>query len=334
MLSRSSGSGRGPRSCEHVQPRLGMVGVVEVALLADPEPGDRGGRVRRRAAPAARRRATRRSGPRRPPSRRRARCRSRPPARASRAAPSRACPRTPPAAPARRWPARRAGTRGPAARCRRASSRSGAPSRCRRRCSGESRRRAGRGSRRWPSRAGCATVIVVLAPQQQELEQRGLRELRRAAEAAVAASKLSPARATASSSAPSCSGSGRGRGGRCSRGARAAARRPPGSARGPRCQASRDRPQHVAPGGHPGARLGREVGAAVERQLLGGEEHVQRPAAVPADALQRPPCRGRRRRDAPRGRPSRTRSWRSSAAAVAGSSKDSRSITWHQWQEE
>ena len=46
-----------------------------------------------------------------------------------------------------------------------------------------------------------------------------------------------------------------------------------------------DRLQHLRPGRHPVAGLGREVGAAVERQLLGREEHVQRPAAVAGHAL-------------------------------------------------
>jgi hypothetical protein len=49
-----------------------------------------------------------------------------------------------------------------------------------------------------------------------------------------------------------------------------------------------DRMQNLRPGGHPVAGLGWEVGPAVERELLGCEEHVQRPASVtghPLDGL-------------------------------------------------
>ncbi len=46
-----------------------------------------------------------------------------------------------------------------------------------------------------------------------------------------------------------------------------------------------DRLQHLRPRRHPVARVGREVGPAVERQLLGREEHVQRPAAVAGHSL-------------------------------------------------
>ena len=48
-----------------------------------------------------------------------------------------------------------------------------------------------------------------------------------------------------------------------------------------------DRLQHLAEARHPLARLGREVGAAVERHALGVEEHVQRPAAVAGHRLHR-----------------------------------------------
>jgi hypothetical protein len=49
-----------------------------------------------------------------------------------------------------------------------------------------------------------------------------------------------------------------------------------------------DRVQHFGPRGHAMAGIGREVGASVERELLGCEEHVQRPAAAtghPLDGL-------------------------------------------------
>ena len=65
------------------------------------------------------------------------------------------------------------------------------------------------------------------------------------------------------------------------------ARRP---ARGPR-RGARPRPRRpprstIAPARHPVARLGREVGADEERRLLGGQEHVQRPAALAGHRLQ------------------------------------------------
>ena len=41
----------------------------------------------------------------------------------------------------------------------------------------------------------------------------------------------------------------------------------------------------IAPAGHALALLGREVGAGEERPLVGGEEHVQRPAALPGHRL-------------------------------------------------
>ncbi len=138
---------------EYVEARLRMVRVREVALLGDAEPRDRGVRVgaQQRAqllgAPHVEGVPPRRPSPRRAPSR------SRPRARASRAAPTRARPRTPRAAAPRPTPRTRAGTRARAARCRRASSRSAAQSSSRRRCSARSRRRAGRGCRPRPSRA-------------------------------------------------------------------------------------------------------------------------------------------------------------------------------------
>ena len=47
----------------------------------------------------------------------------------------------------------------------------------------------------------------------------------------------------------------------------------------------RHRLEHVAPAGHAVALLGREVGARVERHLLRGQEHVQRPAAAAGHRL-------------------------------------------------
>ena len=52
-------------------------------------------------------------------------------------------------------------------------------------------------------------------------------------------------------------------------------------------QASADRLEHLRPGRETGPRLGREVRAPVERRLVGGEEHVQRPAAVSGHRLHR-----------------------------------------------
>ncbi len=46
-----------------------------------------------------------------------------------------------------------------------------------------------------------------------------------------------------------------------------------------------DRLQNLCPRGHPVSRLRWEVRASVERQLLGREEHVQRPAALAGHAL-------------------------------------------------
>ena len=81
------------------------------------------------------------------------------------------------------------------------------------------------------------------------------------------------------------------------------------------------------------AGLGREVGAAVEGNLLGREEHVQRPAAVAGHRLDGLHVE-------------RVDVWALLAVDLdadealvhqrggAGSSKDSRSITWHQWQAE
>jgi hypothetical protein len=48
-----------------------------------------------------------------------------------------------------------------------------------------------------------------------------------------------------------------------------------------------DRQQHVAPARQPVARLGREIGAAPERHAVGGEEGVQRPAALAGHGLHR-----------------------------------------------
>ena len=130
-----------------------------------------------------------------------------------------------------------------------------------------------------PSAISCSPA------QQQELDHRGLRELGRAAEAAVA--RVEALRQLSH------------RGVERARVERLRGRRQQRAAGQPLAQALAaradllavlapglgDRLQHLRPGGHAVARLGREVGAAVERQLLGGEEHVQRPAAVAGHAL-------------------------------------------------
>ena len=155
----------------------------------------------------------------------------------------------------------------------------------RRRCSGRSRRRPGRTARRRPSSAA----------------------LRRscASRRAPAGTRSSRRRGT-SAARPSR----RRCGSKCARGSRPRASSAPrwiGSALGSSsapparrwaiCAAALadlvaalvpgvgDGAEHLAPGGHAVARLGREVGAAVERDLLGRQERVERPAALAGHRL-------------------------------------------------
>ena len=246
----------------------------------------------------------------------------------------------------------RAGRRARAARCRRASSRSAAPSRWRRRCSARSRRRAGRGCRRRPSpRKRLAERRISRSPRaaSRNSSDRRLGELRRAAEPAVDAGRTAARRfATASSSALCCERlGGRASARRRRTAARAAARRPRGSPRALSRHASPIACSTCVHAGIPWRGLGREVGAAVERQLLGREEHVQRPAAVAGHALhrlhvervdvrallavdlhadellvhQRAPCAGPRRTRAPSRGTSGRRSSRSRRAAACRSAR-------------
>ena len=291
--------------------------------------------VRRRGASRSSADASRRrSAPRRPRSRRRARCRSRPRGRASRAAPSRACPR-------QTSQQRRLAVSLPAVQVGAGEQRVVVEHLL------EVRHRPGGvdavawkppPSWSWMPPAAIArsvaSAIVALAAQQQELEHRGLRELRRAAEAAVrgvealAQRARPPARARAAAS-----GSVDGVEPRAARQALAQPLAAGADLVAARLARTRRSPAAPASTRHPVARLGREVGAAVERQLVGREEHVQRPAAVAGHALDglhvervdvgallavdldaHEVLVHQRRR--------------------GGSSKDSRSITWHQWQAE
>ena len=128
-----------------------------------------------------------------------------------------------------------------------------------------------------------------LAAREQELDHRRGRELRRAGpEAAVLGgrSRAEERRPRASSDAGSELALGR----RSAGGAvRAAARiRRPVSIdlrRAGRATPRATPTQHLRPGRHPLARLGREVGAGVERHAVGREEHVQRPAAAAGHRL-------------------------------------------------
>ena len=184
-------------------------------------------------------------------------------------------------------PASRAGRRAPGARCRRASSRSGGPARLRPRSSARSRRRSGLD-------AACRHRVerdldhVVHASREQELEHRGRRELRRAAEAAVAhvgrASRSAARHGRAmSGESGSSEGSTRLRAPSCSRIWPAAAVNALALGR-PRFD---HRLHHHPEARHSLARLRREVGAAVERHALGVAEHGQRPAAVTGHRLDR-----------------------------------------------
>ena len=278
--------GAGPRSCEHVQPRLGVVRVLEVALLARAEPGDRRVGVLAEQLPQLGDASTRRSVPRRPRSRRRARSRSRPRGRASRAAPSRACrgrPRSRRALAAR--PASRAGRRARAARCRRASSRSAAPSRWHRRCSARTRRRSGRGCRRWPSRAACRSAIACSPRSSRNSITEACGNFGAPPKPPLRASKVSRQLRHRVVERARVERLGGWRQQRAAGQALAQALAARADLLAVLAPGLGDRLQHLRPGGHPVAGLGREVGAAVERQLLGREEHVQRPAAVAGHAL-------------------------------------------------
>ncbi len=91
--------------------------------------------------------------------------------------------------------------------------------------------------------------------------------------------------ATASSSAASVSGSAEGTQQRAARKALAQALSAGADLLALLAPRLADRLQHLRPRRHPGARLGWEVRAAVERQLLGREKHVQRPAPMAGHAL-------------------------------------------------
>ena len=161
------------------------VGALEVAAFGDAEWAIAASARVARASSAISVATRRRSAPPRPRSRRRAPSRSRPRVRASRAAPSRASPCRPGGSARGRAPASRAGRSAPAGRCRRASSRSGGRARRRRPNSGRNRRRSGRRCLPPPSRRGSARRCSSTPAGEQELERRGRRELRGAAEAAV-----------------------------------------------------------------------------------------------------------------------------------------------------
>ncbi len=195
--------------------------------------------------------------------------------------------------PARRSPARRAGRRVRAARCRRASSRSAAPSTRRRRCSGRSRRRAGRGCLRLPSLAASTRPSRALPPRPP---------------AAAGTRAPKPAGTSGRPRSRRCSASiGRAAGSRtaCAQRRLGDRRRRSGASRAApeSCSRSCSPPERICspfsrhdsaiacstwrPRGHAVARLGREVGAAVEGDLLRRQEHVQRPAAASGHALHR-----------------------------------------------
>ena len=127
-----------------------------------------------------------------------------------------------------------------------------------------------------------------LAAAEQELDHRGRRELRRAAPAAVHAVVAGRSAATAASSGAAVELGVGGRDPRPRQARRAASRSPCSrdlvAALGP---GVRDGLDDLRPGGHAVARLRREVRAAVERHLLGREEHVQRPAALAGHRLHR-----------------------------------------------
>ena len=121
-------------------------------------------------------------------------------------------------------------------------------------------------------------VISRLAAPQQELERRGRRELRRRAEPAVGGVVAGPQALHGGVE----SGLLQRLGGRLEQRAAAQPLRDAGAARADLLAlllpCVRHRLEHLAPARHAHARLGREVGARVERHLLGRQERVQRPA--------------------------------------------------------
>ena len=231
-------------------------------------------------------------------------------------------------------PATRAGTRGRAARCRRASSRSAGRSRCCRPRSARSRRRSGRRCRRRPSTAASAATSRARRGRAGRAAPRtaGTSARRRSrpgsSRTGRAACPTASSRTAAGIASPEGSRSAVPPRRSVIRSALLADLVAPGAPR------VGDRLEHLRPGGHALARLGREVGPGEERHLLGRAGRRSAASRRGRSSPARPPCRWRRRPVAPRDRPSRRRSARSSRRAISGSSKDSRSMTWHQWQAE
>ena len=215
-----------------------------------------------------------------------------------------------------------------AARCRRASSRSAAPARSRPRCSGGTRRPAGRGSPPVTIRSSVwsapATQRPVPGPPprpEEEREVHGVGELRRAPEAALdriqrprqrpSAQRSRPRPRPASTSAPSPS---------------VASCRSP-SLNSPACASTwlrclgpgRDSASSsIRNDGQPVTRLGREVRAAEERHAGPAVRNtVSGQPPCPPSAAPRPGRSGPGPA-APRGPPSCSRSARSSAAPSPG----------------
>ena len=220
-----------------------------------------------------------------------------------------------PVARDRRSAARRGRTPGPAGRCRRASARSAGPARPNRWRSGGTRRRAGRGSRRRPSRRGSAAPSPApgrrprrRCPAQQELDGHRLGELRGAAPAAVARVERALERGDRRHERGRPTGSALGRpvAAHCRARARCSTsrdRRPRSTSRRSSRQARATPSRTCAERGHPVARLVGEVGSAVERPAVRGQEDAHRPAAATGHRLDRAPCRPGRGRAAPRDRP-------------------------------
>ena len=137
---------------------------------------------------------------------------------------------------------------------------------------------------------------------EQELERRGGRELRRAAEAAVDRVELRPERTR-----------GLGEQALGQRVARGLDARPARRPRAPcACRLDvgallavgvRDGLEQLREARQPVPRLRREVRAAEERLAVRRQEDRHRPAAAARSARRRRPCRARRRPAAPRGRP-------------------------------
>ncbi len=141
--------------------------------------------------------------------------------------------------------------------------------------------------RRAISRAGAAVAVrrMPAGAGEQELDDRGLGELGRRAEAAVAfVEGLLQAR-HGSVEDGGVERLGRGREQRAAGEPGADPLAAGADLLGLLAPGLGDRLQHLRPRRHPVAGLGGEVGAAVERQLLGGEEDVQRPAPVAGHAL-------------------------------------------------